>query len=290
MRPAIRASPRQVPWPSAIRYSVDLREVDVHCARWTRTRLARAAPHRASHQLVTLGVRVYTYPESLPHGVEAMTIEARFPQFVSTLLLVALYSLAFTASAATDNACMQRCTNSGSTYAYCQNLCTYSSESRYPLPQLVTPNIAESFNRGMREAQAARQRQAEIDATTELADAQRRLLDEQAHAQHLDNERRERSDQAIDNDSVEDARQRWLAAAMPRVSRFPDFNSTVFADDVDISAPMIEWMSRSKYAADIAYYLGKHKDIATLISQQVPSGMATSLAAIEAEIASADQN
>lgn len=51
----------------------------------------------------------------------------------------------------------------------------------------------------------------------------------------------------------------WLKAAAPRMGLYPDFQTVVFAPDLPITTDMIRLMTPSSLAADIAYYLGKHK-------------------------------
>ncbi len=52
---------------------------------------------------------------------------------------------------------------------------------------------------------------------------------------------------------------------------------------------MLGLMAESRYAADIAYYLGKHKAQAAAISIMSPSGAARAIYGIEAQIARDDQ-
>lgn len=59
----------------------------------------------------------------------------------------------------------------------------------------------------------------------------------------------------------------WFAAAAPRMSRFKDFKSVVFRDDLSISADMMRLMAGSRYAADLAYYFGKHGDESATVSR-----------------------
>lgn len=77
--------------------------------------------------------------------------------------------------------------------------------------------------------------------------------------------------------------QEWLVAAQPRMHLFDDFDAVVFAPDVSISDDMIKFMAahHSPLAADVAYYLGKHKAEALAISQMPSIKQAAAIHSIE---------
>jgi hypothetical protein len=85
------------------------------------------------------------------------------------------------------------------------------------------------------------------------------------------------------------AEARFQRAIKDRRSRWPDFDSVVFAPDVPLTADMLGLMAESRYAADIAYYLGKHKEQAAAISIMSPNGAARAIYGIEAQFAAGDQ-
>jgi hypothetical protein len=74
---------------------------------------------------------------------------------------------------------------------------------------------------------------------------------------------------------------KWLIAAQPRMHLYPDFEQVVFADDVPFTEQVIDLMSGSEYAADIAYYLGKNKIEAAAISEMPTLKAAQSIINIE---------
>ena len=73
----------------------------------------------------------------------------------------------------------------------------------------------------------------------------------------------------------------WLIAAQPRMHLYPDFEQVVFAADVPFTEKLIDLMSGSDYAADIAYYLGKNKIEAVAISEMPTLKAAQSVQDIE---------
>jgi len=100
-------------------------------------------------------------------------------------------------------------------------------------------------------------------AQAEQAAAQRRLVEEQIRAMQLENQKREEAaKQAQRPQTVTDSPPHliaWFKAAQPRMHLFPDFQQVVFSQDVAISDDMVKIMASSRFAADIAYYLGTNK-------------------------------
>jgi hypothetical protein len=60
---------------------------------------------------------------------------------------------------------------------------------------------------------------------------------------------------------------RFENAIKYRRFRYKDFNDVVYDERLQITVDMVALMSESVYAADIAYYLGKHPNEATAVSQ-----------------------
>jgi hypothetical protein len=118
----------------------------------------------------------------------------------------------------------------------------------------------------------------------EQAEAQRRLMDQQAQ----DRQRRQadavRSQQPQTNNQPDPIIDEWLKAAAPRMGLYPDFEKVVFAPDVSITTDMIRLMTPSSLAADIAYYLGTHKIESLAISKMTLVEAARSIDRIEAKL------
>jgi small-conductance mechanosensitive channel len=176
-----------------------------------------------------------------------------------------------------DNACMTRCTNSGSTYAYCQSVCSYGNQR--PPPATVDPkNFAwgDAFSRGIEESRQRRIQDEQLRIQREQAQSQQALIEEQRRTMQLENQRREaeiqqqqtaQAGQAPISEREREILERFAAAAEPRRALFPDFERVISAPDVAITFDMIELMSSSPYAADIAYYLGNNKSKAYEIAR-----------------------
>lgn len=60
---------------------------------------------------------------------------------------------------------------------------------------------------------------------------------------------------------------RFQNAIKFRRYRYEDFDRVVFGNDLQISFDMVALMAESPYAADIAYYLGKHPDKSAAVSR-----------------------
>lgn len=177
-----------------------------------------------------------------------------------------------------DSACFSRCTTSGSAYAYCQSLCTYNNQNRPVVT--IDPRNFDFLGRYMQGQEQRRQQQVQeeqLRVQRELAESQQALMDEQRRAIQMENQRREAELQqsqppqpgqgpAPTQREIE-VMTRWQSAAAPRMGRYPDFAEVALAPDVIITMDMIELMSSSPYAADIAYYLGKNKAKSMEIAQ-----------------------
>jgi hypothetical protein len=79
--------------------------------------------------------------------------------------------------------------------------------------------------------------------------------------------------------------QQWRRAAAPRRERYPDFDAVALAPDVPVSLDMVRLMAYSPYAADIAYYLGKHRDEAERIAAMGFLDAAAAIQRIERKVA-----
>jgi hypothetical protein len=79
--------------------------------------------------------------------------------------------------------------------------------------------------------------------------------------------------------------QQWRRAAAPRRERYPDFDAVALAPEVPISLDMVRLMAYSPYAADIAYYLGKHRDEAERIAAMGFLDAAAAIQRIERKVA-----
>lgn len=187
-----------------------------------------------------------------------------------------------------DYTCMNRCTQQGYLYGLCQSRCSYGSAA---LPVYAAPPTFSTFDLGgaIMQAEAIKQQRMQ----REQADAQRRLIEEQARAQQIENQRRQeamsqrssagQAAQIAPNDMA--VYEKWMRAAAPRVSLYPDFWEVIGAPDVACSVQMVELMASSPYAADIAYYLGKNKARSLEIAQMPLLEQAVAIREIEQTVA-----
>jgi hypothetical protein len=148
------------------------------------------------------------------------------------------------------------------------------------------PSFAESFQKGQRDAlemQRMRQETERIRQETERM----RLENEQRRRQIEDARRlaetQVREDQAR-RVSDEVAIKKWFEVAQPRMHLHSEFNRVVFAPDLRLTIPMIRIMTESKYAADIAYFLGNNKPTALEISNMDSARARTAISVIEMSI------
>lgn len=213
------------------------------------------------------------------------------------LLACVVVAIALPAGAAVDYTCLNRCTAQGYQYAYCQEVCTYGQQPGTYRPSNPfadaynkmsnAPNPVDSMIRAQNEAAARRAQQDQAAAQQAQAAAQTRLIEEQTRAVQIENQRRATelsqagsagAAAAATSQASPESVARWQAAAAPRRGLYPDFDSVVFSMDVPISPNMVECMASSQYAADIAYYLGKHKNEAATIA---PMGLMDTAAALK---------
>lgn len=80
------------------------------------------------------------------------------------------------------------------------------------------------------------------------------------------------------------AQQEFVAKLEQGREKYSDFDEVVFDPDVPITQPMVEALHDCEHAADIAYYLGKHPDVAGHIASLSPLAAAREIGIIEAEL------
>ena len=78
---------------------------------------------------------------------------------------------------------------------------------------------------------------------------------------------------------------KFMAAIKSRKNRFPDFDRVVLHGNARVTPSMLELMAGSPYAADIAYYLGKHPEESAAIAVMKPDQASLAIHQIEASIA-----
>lgn len=149
-----------------------------------------------------------------------------------------------------------------------------------PTVELEDPSIQ------MQRAESIRMQQEQI----RLMQEQRREL-EYRNNQQRENQQREEQQRinsemtiAKDKSKLDSVMQEWLKMASPRLHLFPDFDAVVYSKEVAINTDMIMIMSKSKYAADIAYYFGKHKTESLAISQMPFLEASTAISNVENRI------
>lgn len=81
----------------------------------------------------------------------------------------------------------------------------------------------------------------------------------------------------------EDA-QNWAAQAAEARTRYPDFDTVAFSENVKITEAMADQIIQSDVAADVSYYLGKNPQIAADISTLDPVNMARAIGRLEATV------
>ena len=235
------------------------------------------------------------------------------------LIAGAFLFLSQTSVADVDLMCQTNCSMKGYSYAYCQQACSYG-----PQGAGNSGGFAGGYMRGkefqaQQEQAAAQTRLLEEQTRALQLENQRRQAelrqarDAAAATSTVPQEPRVTRDQAFEDcmakgvgadtcvmlqaagvppkpsggvgavGSVTPAQ--WQAAVAPRKGRYPDFDAVVFARDVSMSPDMIQCMARSPYAADIAYYLGKHKDQAAKIAGMNLLGAAVAINEIEGKVA-----
>ena len=141
---------------------------------------------------------------------------------------------------------------------------------------LQTPDVVGNAMRGFEEGRRARQEQERARLEAESLEAQRDYYRSQTQPPA-------QSVPVPAQIGQVDYRQIWLEAAKPRRHLFPDFDQVVFAPNVAITPQMVMFMSGSTFAADFAYYLGKHRAEAIAIASMAPLDAAKAIDQIEAK-------
>lgn len=118
--------------------------------------------------------------------------------------------------------------------------------------------------------------------------AEVRLLQEQARAVQLENERRKREADESQSPEIDVAFGRFSEAIKYRRYRWDDFDRIVMDKGLPMTADMLSLMAESRFAADIAYYLGTHRDEAGAISQMALPEAGRAIFAIEKKLAALD--
>jgi hypothetical protein len=77
---------------------------------------------------------------------------------------------------------------------------------------------------------------------------------------------------------------KFLKAVQRRKYRFPDFDQVVLHGNAPITPGMLGLVAESAYAADVAYYLGKHPEQSATIAQMTPADATLALQQIESTI------
>jgi hypothetical protein len=105
----------------------------------------------------------------------------------------------------------------------------------------------------------------------QLMDDQRRLEDlRRRDAQSKQSEQGSDGDPARDPAVVRAQVARFMEAIKRRRNRFADFDSVVIHGKTPMTPEMLGFIAESRYAADIAYYLGKHPEQSGAIAQMLP--------------------
>jgi hypothetical protein len=108
-----------------------------------------------------------------------------------------------------------------------------------------------------------------------------RLLEEQRQRDAQMQQRIPARDQAAAQAQVAKFRE----AIKHRKHRFADFDQVVIHSKTPVTPAMLEMMAQSPYAADIAYYLGKHPEQSGAIAQMQPAEAGLAVRQLEATIA-----
>jgi len=76
-----------------------------------------------------------------------------------------------------------------------------------------------------------------------------------------------------------------MKAIKPRKDRFADFDKVVIHGKTPVTPSMLGLMADSPYAADIAYFLGKHPEQSVAIARMAPAEASVAVHEIETTIA-----
>ena len=204
------------------------------------------------------------------------------------LFIVATCAVVASAFGGTDSQCMIDCNARNYQYKYCESVCALPDKGGSTRSQsgFVHRSMYDAASAGRRDAQEERKRQLENDL---LAEELRRARAQSASVT---------TDQAVAREPAPGAAtpsssvpkneqlllEKFQTAIRYRRYRWKDFDEVVFAQDLKISMDMVGLMAESPNAADIAYYLGTHKEEAASISKMSLPAAAQEIFAIEAKI------
>lgn len=138
------------------------------------------------------------------------------------------------------------------------------------------PSPAQSFFQGQRDAAELERVRQETERLRIENEQRRRQLEESRRRSEL-----QAQQEAVRKQNDDEVIKKWIAAAQPRMHLYVDFREIVFAPDVRLTLPMIQIMSESRYAADIAYFLGGDKKTALQISLMEPPAARAEMSRIE---------
>lgn len=111
------------------------------------------------------------------------------------------------------------------------------------------------------------------------------LLEEQRQREELQKQAGQSGDPARDPAVVQAQVAKFMAAIKHRRHRFPDFDRVVLHSKTPVTSEMLSLMAESPYAADIAYYLGKHPGESGAIALMPPAQARLAVRQLEATLA-----
>jgi hypothetical protein len=130
----------------------------------------------------------------------------------------------------------------------------------------------------------AYQRSAQAVYDQRAAQLENQRREQELLAIKLENERAIAALRAEAVQALSPEQERFKAAIKYRRFRWPDFDEVAFAPGVRVTTGMIGFMAESRYAADIAYYLGKHQERSAEIAGMPLRSQAAAIADIEAKV------
>lgn len=114
--------------------------------------------------------------------------------------------------------------------------------------------------------------------------AARQMSDRDTFQFETEAQEREAAAKAARDAAQQEIAQGWAAQVADAKSRYADFEAVAQAPDLPVTETMAEVIASSDLGADIAYHLGKHRDIAGQISQMSPIEQAVQIGRIEATL------
>jgi hypothetical protein len=111
-----------------------------------------------------------------------------------------------------------------------------------------------------------------------------RLLREDAQRRELQQQQQQAQKPPATTHAPQEIISRFESIIKYRRYKYEDFNEVVYDDNLSITLDMIALMSESEYAADIAYYLGKHPDETAAVSKMALPQAGAAIFAIEEKL------